>query len=206
MIDERQLAHPSDADIAVWAADATPDPAIAAHVAGCPECQDRLRQWTAVVEPIGRALRAEADAGVSNAGLARQAAHIMRRLRGEPPARVLPFPVPAAPSGADRLRLSGTVQRWVAAAALTGVVVGGGVARFFDVHPSTALTPPAAMTSVERMAPTAARRTAEFTMETAVTDEAFLVELDAALVSRAPEPLRVLDALTPERDPAHRPR
>jgi hypothetical protein len=39
-----------------------------------------------------------------------------------------------------------------------------------------------------------------------VTDEAFLVELDAALVSRAPEPLRVLDALTPERDPAHRPR
>ena len=39
-----------------------------------------------------------------------------------------------------------------------------------------------------------------------MADEAFLVELDAALVSRAPEPLRVLDALTPERDPAHRPR
>lgn len=156
-----------------------------------------------MLDPLADTLRTEADAHVPDSHLARQRSDIMRRLRGEPRARVLRFPATAPTPGARRLDMRGHTQRWVAAAALLGLAIGGGTARYFDPH---LRGPLGSLSSRLSSPPAATARPAITTAEVTVADEAFLVELDAALVSQAPEPLRVLDALTPERDPALRPR
>jgi anti-sigma factor RsiW len=203
MNDTQRSGHPPDAVIAAWTADQGGDLATGAHVGICAACAARAQEWRAVVDPLADTLRAGADAHVPDSRLARQRADIMRRLRGEPRARVLRFPAAAAAPGEGRLDVRGHTQRWVAAAALLGLAIGGGTARYFDPHLRGPLGSPATRLS---SAPPATVRPASVTPEITVADEAFLVELDAALVSYAPEPLRVLDALTPERDPALRPR
>lgn len=200
MIDRTRAGHPSDEVLAALAADLGTDPGVAAHVAICPSCRARAVRWEDMLPPLTAALEAEADAAFPDQSLSRQTSEIMRRLRGVPKAKVLRFPAPPAePAGTPR-RLGGDSARWVAAAAVAGLMVGGSIARWLDPHSARPLTPASARVS----APGIASRTAEPSAE-AVGDEAFLVEFDAALGSRAPAALRVLDALTPERDP-NRPR
>jgi anti-sigma factor RsiW len=202
MNDGLRGGHASDEVLAAWVAGTGAEPAIAAHVAGCPACQVRAARWQALLEPVGRALRQPADAQFSESFLARQRTEVMRRLRGQPRARVLRFPMAGDDGRRPPQRLQRNGTRWVAAAAVMGLLVGGGAARWFDPHQQRAFTTPGARAS----SPALPGRSPETSQESAVADEAFLVELDVALVSPAPGPLRVLDALTPEGDPGSRPR
>ena len=137
-------SHPDQAALVAWAASGG-DPSVAAHLEGCATCRGRVDEWQLVAPVVADALRAAADEPFSDGALAEQRAEIMRRLRGEPRARVIQFP--AADKGERPLSrmLRPEVRRWVAAAALFGVVVGGSVVRLLDPRP-----PRAVATSVAR--------------------------------------------------------
>lgn len=201
-MNDSRAAHPSDEVLLAWSADLGTDPATNSHVQHCPKCAARVAQWQAQLEAVESALRAAPDGLFSDAALARQGANLMRRLRGEPKARVLQFPAAPVETRRERTGL-GSSSRWVAAAALIGLLAGGSAARLFDPHVGRPFGTQSARGTTAPVRPV--QPVLQNTTD-AVADEAFLVELDAALVSRAPEPLRVLDALTPERDTANRPR
>jgi anti-sigma factor RsiW len=192
-------SHPDEAALVAWAT-GSDDPAIAAHLEACPACQRRIDDWRSVMSPIVDTLRATADERLTETFLTGQREEVMRRLRGEPRARVIRFPAPDQAERAAARVMRPEVRRWVAAAAVFGILVGGSVVRLLDPRPNRPLTSTAGRASTASSQPVV-RPVAE-----GGADEAFLVELDTALYSRGPEPLRVLDAMTPERDPAGRPR
>lgn len=191
--------HPDEAALVAWAT-GSDDPGIAAHLEACPACQHQIGDWQSVMPPIADALRATPDDRLTETFLTGQRNEVMRRLRGEPRARVIRFPAPDPAEHPTARVMRPEVRRWVAAAAVFGILVGGSVVRLLDPRPHRPVTSTAGRAIIGSPQPLV-RPVAE-----GGADEAFLVELDTALVSRGPEPLRVLDAMTPERDPAGRPR
>ena len=189
--------HPHEDDLLEFVSGLRTDPAIEAHVRACAPCRARAGRWEFSLDDLGQALRAEADRQFPDSELARARAAIGRRLRGAPRARVLHFPI-APLTQPGRHRLPGAeARRWVAAAALAGLVVGALGGRLVPaVHHQSAQARPASPAPGLPVSAPASN----------TSDEAFLVELDAALVSRGATPLTALDALTPEfeRAPAGR--
>ena len=192
-------SHPDEAALVAWTT-GSDDPAIAAHLEACPACQRRIDDWRSVLPAIADTLRASADERLTETFLSGQRHEVMRRLRGEPRARVLRFPAPDPVGRPAAGLMRPEVRRWVAAAALFGILVGGSVVRLLDPRPNRTATGTAARAVTASPQPVV-RPVAE-----PGADEAFLGELDTVLYSRGPEPLRVLDAMTPERDPAGQPR
>lgn len=141
------------------------------------------REWRASVD----ALVSVADAAFGPARLVRQRAAIDRRVaqrsRGAH-ARILRFP-----GAVVRTAAAHPWRRWVAAAAVAGLLAGAGAGRFLfpDPRPTSSLA---------STAPTGRVTPAQFRMSPG--DEAFLIEFDAALSGRPGAPLRALDALTPD--------
>jgi hypothetical protein len=187
--------HLDDAALArIWCSDegnsvAMQDP----HLAGCVECRGRyaaLESWLADVR--GTAV-AEADEAFSIERLNAQHSQIMRRLEAlERPAKVLAFPpsrhpTPSAHSGP---------QRWVAAAAAAGLIVGLVAGQLVDLR--HALNRPAASraTTDGRVSSIGQTRGGIVRTVSGMTgDEAWLYE--AAITSpRIPE-LQSLDEITP---------
>jgi hypothetical protein len=116
--------HLDDADLAaIWSDDeSTGDPlGRNPHLAGCADCRARYVDFCAWLTDIRDDAIAEADVAFPGDRLAAQQSQILRRLEAmERPARVIAFP-----------RLNRTVtaahsrpQRWVAAAAAAGLIVG----------------------------------------------------------------------------------
>jgi hypothetical protein len=203
---QRAATHPSDEAMVAWLAGLDRADEVAGHIECCPECSARIARRQDELETVEAVLRSTPDVLFPEASLARQREDVMRRIRGEARARVLRFPAASMAPGRQPGRL-GATARWVAAAAVIGLLVGGSAMRLLDPllrqsqTARTTHTPrPAEGASTPRLVNVSTGA------ETGGADEAFLVELDAAVVARAPEPLRVLDALTPERDPARRPR
>ncbi len=186
--------HPGPADLIAWASGRALDE-VATHVANCQRCQHAARDWHIVGLRAGEALREEADEVFTAGRLAQQRASIFRRLRQGGPARVLPFPArPAALAGRSGLFRT-EARRWIAAAAVVGLVVGTLAGRFLlDPRPRTPAHA-AAGVAPRALTPPAAPR---FPTATTSSDEAFLVELDAAVFSSSPRALRAIDALTPD--------
>lgn len=185
--------HPSASALLAWVAGAD-DAALASHVASCERCQRAAADWRTVGLHLREDLVEEADAAFTGERLAHQRAEVMRRVRGGG-ARVLRFPAPATPAG-PRPRIFGAdLRRWIAAAALVGLVVGTLAGRFLlDPHGPQASD--ASRRATEAQAgPSLPRLTG-----LPVSDEAFLVELDAAVHSSSPRALRAIDALTPGAD------
>jgi len=163
------------------------------HLDACPQCRAVAARALVVQAEARTQAERDADAVFTDAVLERQRAHVRRRLeqRGHP-ARVLPFPLTGrAVAGAGQ-----TVQRWVAAAAAAGLIVGAVAGRLVTLRQET--LPPATDANVayaqnprpdapDGLAPTPAPP----------NDEAFLVELEVAAASPRIEPLRAIDALTP---------
>lgn len=187
-------AHPDDGDLmAVAALGASAGPVsrdIERHLASCPDCVDRTDALVASFDTLSTDLDAEVDALFPPARLERQRQSILRHLEPDrEPGRVLRFPGPLRLSR----RAPGQVaRRWVAAAAVAGLFVGVFAGRLLDPprwHP----TRPAAAVA---FAPALGAHPAPVPGG-APNDEAFLVELDAAVFSPRIEPLRTLDALTP---------
>jgi len=172
----------------LWSAAALgSDPAVAApdveHLESCAACRaryDAFRDWLADarVDAI-----AAADEVFPAERLAAQQFHVMRRLEAlERPARVIAFPKYAQPVSTTR---SGP-QRWIAAAAAAGLIIGLGAGELLDIRtprlrPSpTVVGEPVARSNVQPVSLN--------------SDDALLYDAD---LSPRVEALQALDAITP---------
>lgn len=186
-----RTSHPSVSDLVAWVT-GDDDASIAAHVASCVRCRRIADDWRALGVELRQGWEAEADAAFAPERLARQRDEVMRRVR-RAGARVLRFPAPPGSVGRPTRVFGADIRRWVAAAALVGLVVGTLAGRFL-------LEPQGTAAVDSRLRPAVApQETPTLPMLTGrpITDEAFLVELDAAVHSSSPRALRALDALTP---------
>lgn len=192
-------SHPDPATLLAWATGAD-DGATAQHVSACARCQRVSDQWRATAAGVSATLKDEADAAFTAERLERQRAEVMRRIRAGAGARVLRFPAPTAGPRPARL-LRHDLRRWVAAAAVVGLIVGTLAGRFLlDPHRQVALAR-ARGTVPAMVAPASPRAAGSGASATASgADEAFLVELDAAVFASSPRSLQALDALTPGLD------
>jgi hypothetical protein len=184
----RRMRHLSDEDLLALIESATSD----AHLDGCDRCATRHAELLCVIAELD-VVHAEADAAFDEERLLHQRTHILRRLdRNNGPARVLPFP--AAAEGARGMHvLSVAGRRWVAAAAIGGVLVG--------IFSGRLITHRSAANPVEAM-----RQARTATVNPAIVpadlrgarrDEILLEEVDTALSHLRVDELSAIDAITP---------
>ena len=203
MFDRLRLnRHVSEADLtSVWADARLGAPAqgpAALHVRDCSACRARLTALSTWLEGLRADARQEAEEAFPRERLATQQAHILRRLEAlERPAKVLAFP---RFTRAISVPHSGG-QRWIAAAAVAGVVVGIALGQVFDIRRIT-LDRAARPTEIARTSTPPERMGIQ--RISASSDEDFLYsqEPGAGLI---PESLRSLHEITPsarEYDPA----
>ena len=198
--------HLDDAELAAAWSDAALQPGerpVHAHLDGCSSCRARYNALDAWLRDMGTTARAEADEAFPADRLAAQHAQVMRRLEGlERPGRVIVFPRNTHAVTGER---SGA-RRWVAAAAAAGVVVGIAAGQLLDLRdalgrPNRSFLQQRTPESVTSVAATQPAKNAS-----ALSDEAFLSELDDAALSRPVPELAALDAVTPRlRDITERP-
>ena len=185
--------HVTDADLtAIWADQRLAEPlqtAAAEHLGQCPSCRTRLASLATWLDGLRIEARQEAEAAFPRERLAVQQAQILRRLEAmERPAKVLSFPrFTRATSVPD-----GGRQRWIAAAAAAGLIVGIGLGQIVDIR--RASTP-------ERFAatgPEIARSTStpEFQRISVRSDEDLLFG-EGGTTALVPESLQSLHEITP---------
>jgi hypothetical protein len=116
----------------IWtAAAADGQPASHAHLSACAACRARYASFADWLDRMRDDARAEADEAFPQERLAMQQAQVMRRLETlERPARVIAFPRFARPVTSTQ----GNAQRWVAAAAAAGLVIGLAAGQFVDIR------------------------------------------------------------------------
>jgi hypothetical protein len=166
-----------------------------AHLLSCAQCQSRYEAFDGWLAGARAEAIDEANEIFSSERLAAQQAQILRRLESlERPGRVLAFP---------RFRQSAPVvrrgpQRWIAAAAVAGLIVGLGAGELLDFRRS--LHRGATASRLGGPAVPALGQSARGTLQSAGLnlDEAVLFDdSDAASTSPSVEALQALDALTP---------
>jgi hypothetical protein len=167
------------------------------HLGMCARCDARRLQLDILLDDVSGTAAARADAAFPPDRLSRQLTRILSHLHHEGrPARVIAFPAGHAHEAtASRTRPS---TRWVAAAAVAGLVIGIIAGRFgHDVSSGR----PAAAVIVSR-----ASRGAEPPMNgdgsirevaAVVSDEEFLNQLELAIDGPVAAALQPLDDLTP---------
>jgi hypothetical protein len=125
--------HLDDAALAeIWSAAAASGQAAAdQHLNGCAQCRARYAAFTGWLDRLRDDAHAEADELFTPERLATQQAQIVRRLEAlERPARVIAFPRFARPATSTQ----GHAQRWIAAAAAAGLVIGLAAGQFVDIR------------------------------------------------------------------------
>lgn len=125
--------HLDDAALAeIWsAAAASGRPAADEHLNACAQCRARYAAFTGWLDRLRDDAHAEADEVFTPERLASQQAQIFRRLEAlERPARVIAFPKFARPATSTQ----GHAQRWIAAAAAAGLVIGLAAGQFVDIR------------------------------------------------------------------------
>jgi hypothetical protein len=169
------------------------------HLAHCAACEARYQALRAAFEDTRDAAAADADAACSEDRLARQRERILRRIDAlQSGPRVLPFPA-AAPHGHEATQPR-VVRRWVAAAAVAGLLVGLGAGRLVfrsgedGSSAVTARRDAAPQAAPVRQAP--AMRALH--VDTGVADDQFLSEIELATAAPRTRELRALYAFTLE--------
>jgi hypothetical protein len=167
------------------------------HVRTCETCALRYEKLTASLERLREAAFAEADDYFTADRLAAQRGHILRHLEGaEHPARVIPFPRTTAKPYVTRVHAP--LFRWVAAAAVAGLVIGVSAGRMLYLKPGTS---PRAAASIQARAAQPGFRSPATTYDGVALDrefdEAFVSEIENAMSQQRIAALRALDALTP---------
>ncbi len=169
------------------------------HLSECEACTARYRSLVGFMDGLRQDGDAEVDAIFTGERLQAQQAQIMRRLTHvHRPARVISFPgrEPAAPAAA----VTRVPPRWLAAAAAAGLFIGVAVGGLLG---PTALGPTASGPGRAAMqvasAPRASQAPAVRVSAPAEPrdDDAFLLQLEAALASPQLRELQAVDALTP---------
>jgi hypothetical protein len=144
------------------------------------------------MEGVRTDARLEADETFPADRLAAQQAHIFRRLEAlERPAKVIAFPRFAGPVSVQH----GHRQRWIAAAAAAGLIVGVGLGRMVDFH--RPILQPDGFTSPTQIARTPDRVGIQ-PVGVSVSDESLLYGQDlSGTTARVPEALRPIHEITP---------
>lgn len=188
----RRMRHLADEDLLALIETATSD----AHLDGCDRCATRHAELLCIIADLD-VVHADADAVFDDERLLHQRTHILRRLdKNHGPARVLPFP---AAYGAGAIRVfASTGRRWVAAAAIAGLVVGIFSGRLVT-HRNNQIRedafPQAYSASVRVSAARPVIVPAE--LRTSGRDEPLFEEVESALARPRVQELTAIDAITP---------
>jgi hypothetical protein len=186
------MRHLSDEDLLALIESATTD----VHLDGCDRCSTRHAELLCLIAEID-VVHAEADAAFDEERLLHQRTHILRRLdRNNGPARVLRFP--AAADGERALHvMSAAARRWVAAAAIAGVLVGIFSGRLLtrraETDPAENMRRARAITVAGSDAPAVVPAD----LRTLSGDDVLLDEVDAVLSQPRITELVAIDAITP---------
>jgi hypothetical protein len=165
------------------------------HVHGCETCTWRYTELTAPLERLRADAASEADELFTPDRLDAQRAAIRERLElGARASRIIRFP--ASRPTIDRAVIARPMFRWVAAAAAAGLLVGVSAGRFITTGRNLATPASSAAMAPSRPGPVAPRP-ATFQPDASGGDEAFLVEVEAAVSRQRIAALSALDDLTP---------
>lgn len=198
-LDDNLLIRRYLADRGLASLDAS-DEAPMRHLAHCPACEARYQAVKTAFDDTRQAAMAGAEAACSADRMERQRDRILRRIDSlESGPRVLPFP--AAGQVGHLAPQPRVFRRWVAAAAVAGLLVGLGVGRMAfnygvdrtsaDARPQIA---PAASPAPARQAPTMRA----LHVESGLNDDQFLSELEMATAAPRTRELRAIYAFTLE--------
>ena len=187
-----RTAHLSDDRLVELYFTETPSAREQQHLGGCHDCDSRRSQIAHLLDETAQASAEDLDAAFPAERLARQQLAILERAEAAAgPARVISFPAGHAPAPGILSRTR-TTTRWVAAAAVAGLVVGvvaGRAGR--DFRP---LNGPVSVPSTQaRQGGGQAFRA----VSASLSDDEFLVELESAIETQGGGALRALDELTP---------
>jgi len=195
-----RLRHLDDSRFAdLWSRGvADGEPVSDPHLSTCALCQTRYAAFTDWLERMHDDARDEAEEAFPPERMAAQQAQVMRRLEAlERPARVIMFPRFGRPTTSTQ----GHAQRWIAAAAAAGLVIGLAAGQFFDVkHIFTPMagTPPLQTARVVTQLPQAGAQVLPASVSTSpVSDETLFFGGDPARLSGHLQMLRAIDDITP---------
>ena len=174
-----------------------PTPGEQEHLAACARCDARRSRLEALLDDVSVTASEAADAAFPPERLTRQHARIMAHLQHEGrPARVIAFP--AGHSHAPTVSRTRPGSRWIAAAAVAGLVIGVIAGR---VGHDVTFSRPAVRIIASRGAEAPELRATGSTgiireVSNPVDDEEFLSQMETAIDSPAAA-LQPLDELTP---------
>jgi hypothetical protein len=170
------------------------------HLVHCPACEARYHALRAAFDETRDAAVADAEAACTPDRMDRQRERILRRvdaLQSGP--RVLPFP--AASQNGHALAQPRVMRRWVAAAAVAGLLVGLGAGRLIFNSSGTRTTMEARQQTAPASAPAPSRQTPTVRalhVEPGVSDDQFLSEIELATAAPRTRELRAIYAFTLE--------
>jgi len=165
------------------------------HLGACARCDARRARLRTLLDDVSGAAVTEADAAFPPDRLARQQARILSQLQHDGrPGRLIAFPAGHAHEATvSRTRPS---TRWIAAAAVAGLVIGVLAGRFG--HDYSFGRPGGTRIAVTRSADAPELRTgAILEISTAVSEEEFFSQIEIAIDGPAAAALQPLDDLTP---------
>lgn len=169
------------------------------HLSACARCDARRARLQRLLDDVSDTAAAAADAAFPPERLARQQARILAHLQQEGrPARVIAFPAGQAQHDPVVSRTRPR-SRWIAGAAVAGLVVGVIAGRFG--HDYSVGRPGAARVIVARTAEQLELRSGSTgtirEVTASISDDEFLNQLELAIDAPAAAALQPLDDLTP---------
>jgi hypothetical protein len=180
------------------------EPATDPHLNACAQCRARYAAFTSWLERMRDDATAEADDAFPTERLAAQQTQIFRRLEAlERPARVIAFPKFGRPITSTQ----GNAQRWVAAAAAAGLVIGLAAGQLVDFRRTFSRQRAEPQATNARLS-TAGAPAAQVAAPSPVSaaDEALFVGSDARPSSVRVSSLKPMDDITPRARDLEQPR
>jgi hypothetical protein len=197
-LDDNALIRRYLADRGLEALDAD-DEALLRHLVECPACEDRYVALQVAFDQARDEVLADAAVACSPDRMAHQRDRILRRVEAQYAGpRVLPFP--AAGQSARAGQQPRVIRRWVAAAAVAGLVVGLTAGRLLHIgEPGAESTArrgplPAASSAPARQEPVMRA----VNVQPVMNEDQFLSEIELATASPRTAELRAIYALTLE--------
>jgi hypothetical protein len=162
------------------------------HLGHCHDCDGRRASMAHLLDETAQASAEDVEAAFPAERLARQQLQILERVEAVAgPARVIAFPaVPASAPGV--ISRSRPTTRWIAAAAVAGLVIGIVAGRAGRDPGQAGRDGRATLVQARQDAGQGIR-----TVSTPLSDDQLLIEIESAIESRSGGALHALDALTP---------
>jgi hypothetical protein len=170
------------------------------HLAHCPACEARYQALRLAFDETRDAAVADAEAACTPDRMDRQRERILRRIDAlQSGPRVLPFP--AASQNGHTVAQPRVMRRWIAAAAVAGLLVGLGAGRMVFNSSGARTTTEARQQTAPASAPAPSRQTPTIRalhVEPGVSDDQFLSEIELATAAPRTRELRAIYAFTLE--------